>query len=174
MEPIGLKEGTVTITPYTPLWKTLFKRERQRLITVLHPWVTSIEHVGSTAVPGLAAKPLIDMMAAVESLEVPQKLVLPLQKLGYEFIPEPVFTDRVFFPKGPTEQRTYHLNLVIKGSGQWKSALLFRNYLIAHPDVKEEYQRLKQSLARLYPTNREQYTKSKSEFIEYVLALAKD
>jgi len=115
---------------------------------------------------------LIDMVASVNSLSDYKKAIKPLVALGYEYMPERVFDNRVFFPKGPRENRTFHLSLVKKGSTQWIEPLLFRDYLRAHPEKRDEYQRLKEGLAQRFATNREQYTKGKNEFIQSVLVLA--
>lgn len=173
MDPLGLKRGTVQIYEYNPLWAVQFEEEKQRLISALNGTVTDIEHVGSTAIPGLAAKPLIDMMAVVDVLADYLQYIKPLQNLGYEFMPERVFEDRIFLPKGPEEKRTHHLNLVEKGSRQWTDSLLFRDYLRSHPAKVKEYTIIKEGLAAMYPNDRENYTKGKAAFIEQVLTLAR-
>jgi len=160
------------LLPYDQAWPRLFEAEKLNLLEALGGIIFDVEHVGSTSVPGLAAKPLIDMMASVESLSDYKKAISPLEALDYEYMPERVFSDRIFFPKGPREQRTFHLSLVEKGSKQWIETLQFRDYLRSHPAKRDEYQMLKERLARLFADNRELYTKGKSEFIGSVLALA--
>ncbi len=173
MNYVGLKRGTVKLAPYDEMWPRLFEAEKERLLKALRGIIFEVEHIGSTAIPGLAAKPLIDMMASVKSLSDYKKAIEPLRELGYEYMPERVFADRVFFPKGPEENRTFHLNLVEKGSRQWDEALLFRDYLRTHPEERNEYQRLKERLAQTFAENREMYTKGKNEFISKVLEVAK-
>lgn len=171
---IGLKRGTVALMPYQETWPKLFSEERQRLLEAFNGEVTDIEHIGSTSIPGLAAKPLIDMMAVIDSLGSYQQYLEPLQALGYEFMPERVFDDRVFLPKGAREQRTHHLSLVLKDSPQWVNSLLFRDYLRTHPEARKEYQELKLSLVTSYADDRAAYTKEKSAFIENIIRQAQE
>ncbi|HSX35908.1 MAG TPA: GrpB family protein [Patescibacteria group bacterium] len=172
MEPVGLKRGTVALRPYDEQWPMLFEVEKERLLVALKGLVAEIEHVGSTSVPGLAAKPLIDIIATVQSLADYKQAIAPLEHLGYEYMPERVFVDRVFFPKGPQDNRTYHLSLVEKGSAQWNDTLLFRDYLRNHPKKCQEYQDLKMRLATQYAGDRISYTKGKEAFIKNLLVLA--
>lgn len=122
---VGLRRGTVNLVDYTPDWKETFKKERQLLLNALSPVISEVEHIGSTSVPGLAAKPIIDIIIAVDDLAVYEQLITPLTALGYEFMPERVFTDRAFFPKGPRENRTHHLSLVVKNSNGWTEQSCF-------------------------------------------------
>lgn len=166
---IGLKRGTVQVVTYNSAWPQLFAKEKQSLLAALGNIIHAIEHVGSTSVPGLSAKPIIDMIASVDSLEVYKELAKPLELLGYEFMPERVFSDRVFFPKGPRENRTHHLSLVLKDSPGWHDPIRFRDYLIANPIVREEYQKLKLELADKYPNDRASYTKAKEATIQGIM-----
>lgn len=172
-EPIGLKRGTVNVVAYQPAWAAAFESEKQRLQDALGGSISDIEHVGSTSVPGLAAKPIIDMIAAVDDLSAYQQLIKPLTALGYEFMPERVFADRVFFPKGPRENRTHHLSLVVKGSEGWTQPVLFRDYLRNNATAREQYQTLKTQLAAQYPDDRASYTKAKEQLIKQLLAEAR-
>lgn len=168
-EPIGLKRGTVSVVAYQPAWAEAFEKEKQQLQDALGNNVTDIEHIGSTSVPGLAAKPIIDMIAAVDGLSVYKQLIEPLTAIGYEFMPERVFTDRVFFPKGPRENRTHHLGLVVKDSDQWKKTIAFRDYLRTNASARNKYQALKTELAAKYPNDRASYTIAKERLIEQLL-----
>jgi GrpB-like predicted nucleotidyltransferase (UPF0157 family) len=155
------------------MWPKLFEVEKKRLLLALGEMIIEIEHIGSTSITGMAAKPLIDMMATVNSFADYKSAIEPLKKLGYEYIPERVFTDRVFFPKGPSKNRTYHLSIVEKNSKTWNDALSFRDYIRANKGKREEYLKLKEKLAKLYANDRTLYTKGKEAFIESVLELAK-
>ncbi|HSX02737.1 MAG TPA: GrpB family protein [Candidatus Saccharimonadia bacterium] len=169
---IGLKRGTVQLAPYDPAWARAFQEERVRLKAALGSSVHDIAHVGSTSIPGLAAKPIIDIIASVDNLAIYRQLVGPLESLGYEFMPERVFEDRVFFPKGPRENRTHHLSLVIKDSAGWRDPIRFRDYVRAHEDVRAEYQVLKEALAVQYPNDRASYTKAKDAMIKEIMGRA--
>lgn len=169
-EPIGLRRGTVSIVAYRAAWAEAFEKEKQLLHDALGDNATDIEHIGSTSVPGLAAKPIVDIIAAVEGLSFYEQFIEPLTRLGYEFMPERVFTDRVFFPKGPRESRTHHLSLVVKGSEQWRKTVTFRDYLRSNASARSKYQALKTELAKKYPNDRVSYTKAKEQLIEQLLS----
>jgi len=173
MNSIGLKRGTVELSPYDDAWPRLFEAEKQQILVALDGLIFELEHVGSTSVPGLAAKPLIDTIASMRSLSDYTKAIAPLRALGYEFMPERVFKDRVFFPKGPRDNRTFHLSLVKENSEQWIDTLLFRDYLRDHPTERHEYQALKQKLALKFADNRQRYTEAKRGFISSVLELSR-
>jgi len=167
---LGLIRGKVKVVDYNSNWPRLFQEEQEKLRKALGDKVGDIEHVGSTSVPGLASKPIIDMIAEVDNLNIYIELIKPLSRLGYEYMPERISVDRAFFPKGPRENRTYHLSLVIKGSDGWRNPITFRDYLIAHPETKKQYQELKEKLAKKYPNDREKYTTAKAGFINKVAA----
>lgn len=172
MSTLGLKRGTVEIAAYNPDWVVAFEIEKNNLERVIGEYVSAIEHIGSTAVPKLAAKPIIDMVAAVDDLSVCTQLTEPLKELGYEFIPERVFEDRVFFTKGPRDNRTHYLSFVVKNSRGWTEPIAFRDYLRSHPIERKKYQALKEKLAEQYPNDRALYTQSKDTFIKEILAKA--
>lgn len=166
---VGLRRGTVRVAHYTELWADEFERERERLDTRLGVRLLAIEHIGSTSIPGLASKPLIDMQAAVESLDQVDDILDVLETMGYAVIPERVYPDRVFLPKGPEQRRTHHLNLVLLDSDRWRDPVTFRDRLRSDPVVRDEYAALKSRLAALHPNDRDAYTDGKADFIAAVL-----
>lgn len=166
---VGLRRGTVRVDPYTELWAAEFDRERERLDTHLGARLLAIEHIGSTSIPGLAAKPLIDMQAAVKSLDQVDDILVVLKTMGYAVMPERVYPDRVFLPKGPEQRRTHHLNLVRFHSDQWHDPLSFRDRLRSDPPLRNQYAALKNRLAVQHQDDREAYTDGKAEFIAGVL-----
>lgn len=167
---LGLPRTTVTIAPYDPLWPDYFAKEKQLLLATLGDKLIAVEHIGSTAVPGLAAKPIIDMVAAIASFNELAFFIEHLQKLGYEYMPDRMFASRKFFPKGPRTHRTHHINLVIKDDPeQWEAAILFRDYLKQNNTARDQYAQLKQALAKAHPNNRAAYTAAKNDFIQQCL-----
>jgi GrpB-like predicted nucleotidyltransferase (UPF0157 family) len=165
-------EAPVEIVPYDLLWPRRFEEEALLLRDVLRPWLAgSIEHIGSTAVPGLAAKPVVDIMAAVESLEASRPAIASLAGIGYCYAPYRPRSEHWFCKPSPS-LRTHHLHLVPATSTQWIEAIAFRDYLRAHPDVAAEYAELKRSLAEQYRLDREAYTAAKHPFIERITVLA--
>lgn len=172
---IGLKRGTVRLVKYNPKWIDLFRKEKDILLSQFSSKIMAIEHIGSTAIPGLPAKPIIDINVAVESLDNIDMFVSRLPALGYEYIPERRFSDRQFFPKGSPENRTHHLNIVeITSETGWENPLLFRDFLRKHDDIRKKYADLKVELATNYYNNREEYTKRKGDFVMKIINKAKE
>jgi len=161
----------VEIVPYDPVWATLFIVEAERLRTALDPGqVLGIEHFGSTAVPGLAAKPIIDILIAVRSLALAKTtMVQPIVALGYVYWADNPKTDRMFFVKGMPpygERRTHHVHITEPDGEMWRRRLAFRDYLRADPGEARRYEALKRDLAARFPTDRERYTDAKTEYVE--------
>jgi GrpB-like predicted nucleotidyltransferase (UPF0157 family) len=161
----------VRIVPYDPDWPALFTAEAARLRDVLDPkQIVGIEHFGSTAVPGLAAKPIIDILIAVVSLAAAKSaMVEPITRLGYLYWPDNPKTDRMFFVKGMPphgQHRTHHVHITEPNGEMWQRRLPFRDHLRAHPDEARRYEALKHELAARYPDDREMYTTAKSDYLE--------
>ncbi len=162
------------VVPYDSDWPRQFEWERALLAQVFSGTRVAIEHVGSTAVPGLAAKPIIDIMAGVSALSEVESRIPVLESRGYEYVPEyeSQLPERRYFRKPPTGPRTHHLHAVTRDSSFWRSHLLFRDYLRAHPDAAAAYLELKAHLASRHGTDRVAYTEGKSAFVESVLKRA--
>jgi GrpB-like predicted nucleotidyltransferase (UPF0157 family) len=166
----------ITIVEYNPSWIESFDRESAMIRAVLErDIITRIEHFGSTAVPGLAAKPIVDLLIGVRSLaEAKQIAISPLEQLGYAYWLENPDSQRMFFVKGlpPNSPRTHHLHMVEPDSVLW-DRLIFRDYLCQHPDEAANYTRLKYDLAQCYARDRELYTAGKTDYIESVIQKAR-
>lgn len=160
------------LVPHRAEWREIFEEEAARLRSALGVSILRVEHVGSTAVEGVEAKPLIDMMAAVERLEEARSLVPVLEGMGYEHRGDGGVRGRIFLAKGPRSRRTHHLSLAEPTSDHWRRSLLFRDHLRAHPEAAEEYRDLKRELASKYPEDRESYTAGKYRFIERAIESA--
>lgn len=133
-----------------------------------------IEHIGSTSVPDLSAKPFIDIMVAVESLALGAELVPVIEALGYIYKPHDTIPERLFFARESfPEYRTHHLNLATFESGFWKNQILFRDYLSSHHQIATEYVELKERLAEAYAQTQVLDRDYKSAFVARVLALAR-
>lgn len=165
---LGLKTGIVQIVPYDPAWETLFAAERERIAAAIGSYVLAIEHVGSTAVPNLAAKPILDIAIGVAALDIVPACVGPLEGLGYEYKGENGLPERHYFTRG-VPLRTHHLHLVVMGQYQWSTLVPFRDHLRRNPQTLAEYQQLKEDLAAQFPHDRAAYTDGKAKFIQAVL-----
>jgi GrpB-like predicted nucleotidyltransferase (UPF0157 family)/predicted kinase len=161
----------VALVPYDPTWPHMFEAERKNIESALGDRVTEIHHIGSTAVPGLAAKPVIDIMLVVPKLEDAIDCIATLSDLGYTFINHPQNTDRRFFRKG--QPRTHHVHIVAQSHAELKNHLAFRDALRADPQLRDQYAALKFDLAERHRTDRAQYSDSKTEFVRRVLSSTK-
>jgi GrpB-like predicted nucleotidyltransferase (UPF0157 family)/predicted kinase len=157
----------VDLVPYDPTWIEQFEAERARIAVALGDLATAIHHVGSTAIPGLDAKPIIDTMVGVRHLDDAALCIGPLQALGYAFIDYPQNVDRRFFRKGLP--RTHHLHIVAEGSQSLVDHLDFRDALRADPSLRQQYQELKHALARDHRNDRARYSELKGAFVHKVL-----
>lgn len=166
----------VYVVPYDPGWPSLFTLERSRVEAVLGSLAQAIEHVGSTAVPGLDAKPVIDLMVGVRDGRNADRCIRPLEGIGYSYWAENPNPDRALFVKfvdAVRTSRTRNLHVVEMGGDLWNDRLVFRDYLRAHPKTAREYARLKHDLASRFRDDREAYTGAKTGFVSTVLERAK-
>jgi GrpB-like predicted nucleotidyltransferase (UPF0157 family) len=168
---IGLERGIVRLAPYTNHWQRLFEEEKVRIQTAIGRWVLDIQHVGSTAIPGIVAKPILDIGVAVESFEKASVCIEPMERLGYEYRGENGIPRRHFFVMGDPRTHHVHVNEIL--GRDWENQIFFRDYLILHPEFAKQYTTLKLRLAERFPTDREAYLEGKAPFIERVLRLAR-
>jgi len=168
--------GSIVVSDYNPAWSATFEQERTSLHTALGPLVLTIEHIGSTAVPGLAAKPIIDLQLSVRSLaEARSSCVGPLQALGYAYMPqyEAWLPGELFFRKGLSGPWTHHLHILQGDDPRWQDRLLFRDYLRNHPEVARAYAKLKRDLAEAFDDDISGYRKAKNAFVAATMAEAR-
>lgn len=165
----------VIIVAYDPNWVALFEQEAACLRAVFDEgFITRIEHFGSTAVPGLATKPIIDLLVGVRSLAAAKQVaVSQLEQLDYAYWFDNPDPQRMFFVKGlpPNGPRTHHIHMVEPDSLLWER-LLFRDYLRRHADEAARYAQLKRDCARCFRSDRAAYTTAKTEYIESVMKKA--
>ena len=171
----------VSIVPYDPAWPRMFEEEKKHLLDCLpQDLIRRIEHFGSTAIPGLAAKPIVDVLVEVDSLEETKTRIAPvLEAKGYDYFWRATHGEdgppfyAWFIKRNSEGVRTHHIHMVKSDFEHW-DRLLFRDYLIANPAAAKEYETLKYALARDYPNDRVAYTNGKSEFVVRVTKVAKD
>jgi GrpB-like predicted nucleotidyltransferase (UPF0157 family) len=177
-ETCRVRKDTIRMCPSDPSWAASFEHQRERLTSVLEPWlVQPLEHIGSTAVPGLVAKPIIDMLAVVEDIDDAEAAVGPLREIGWLLAPEPgdeLKRSRSFCTPS-IELRTHHLHVAERSSVAWHGWLAFRDHLRTHPDVSREYGALKTRLANEHgadPNQRDAYRSGKADWVQAVTARA--
>jgi GrpB-like predicted nucleotidyltransferase (UPF0157 family) len=170
----------VAMVSYNPDWPRRFEIEKDHLLNCLpNELIRRIEHFGSTAIPGMSAKPIVDILVEVTSLEETKKKIVPiLEAKGYEYFWRPTMGDDIppfyawFIKRDSSGNRTHHIHMVEGDFEHW-DRLLFRDYLIEKVAVAQEYHDLKINLAKRYSDDRVAYTREKSGFIERVTHEAK-
>jgi len=168
MVNIGLARGTVKLAAYDALWPQQYNTEAMLIQEITGTPPDSIEHVGSTSIPGMVAKPIIDIAVLVDSLDRAEAWQSKLASIGYWYKgAQPDMPDRRFFAKGPETMRTVYLHLANKD--EFERLVRFRDYLISNKSVAAEYAKLKQELAASNADNRASYSKLKNDFIQTVL-----
>lgn len=166
---IGLGRKEVKLIKHNPEWRWIFDRESKKIQKVFGENLLDIQHFGSTAISGMKAKPIIDMIAGVSDFKKIKKFLKPLEKLGYEYRPDAGTNDRLFFRKGGKFKSSYHLHLVKMNSRDWKDNLFFRDYLRENKQTAKEYASLKKELAKKFSNDRESYLSGKTEFIKKMI-----
>ena len=163
----------VEVVDYDHSWPAQYAEERDRIAAAIGDAALAIEHVGGTAVPGLPAKPVIDLMVGVEDIERAGPAVAGLINLGYEYVPEfeSELPDRRYFRRGAPE--SHHVHMVSASSDFFQEHLLFRDWLREHPQAAEEYGKLKRGLASRHRLDRDAYRAGKLPFIDTVVAAAR-
>jgi GrpB-like predicted nucleotidyltransferase (UPF0157 family) len=168
-----MTEEPIQLVPYDAEWPRLFDEERALLEPVLGPWLAGpIEHIGSTAIPGLMAKPIIDIMAGVKDLPSSLGAREAVAGLTYRYFPYRPDVMHWFCKPSP-EHRTHHLHLVPVSSSLWSDRLVFRDYLRSSATAAAEYAELKLALAEQHQFDREAYTEAKGEFVRSILSRAR-
>jgi GrpB-like predicted nucleotidyltransferase (UPF0157 family) len=170
----------VAVVPYDPRWLEMFEQERFHLLSCLpEDVIQRIEHFGSTAVPGLSAKPIVDMLVGVTSLDETRQRIVPiLETQGYDYFWRPSWGNDTppfyawFIKRDKNGNRTHHIHMIEPHFEHW-DRLLFRDYLIEHPDVARAYSDLKMRLSGKHQYDRVAYTRAKSDFVRRVTAMAK-
>ncbi|AGA34187.1 hypothetical protein TVNIR_2546 [Thioalkalivibrio nitratireducens DSM 14787] len=162
----------VTLVGYDASWPTEFRREAQRLRAARIPGFLAAEHIGSTAVPGMAAKPIIDIAVAVNLPAASPRLIRALEALGYRYYGTFGLRGRHFFRLG--QPARVHLHVVHRRSPHWRAWLEFRDALRAHPEWVARYEHEKRRLARLHRYDRAAYTAAKTPIVTRILAAAGD
>jgi GrpB-like predicted nucleotidyltransferase (UPF0157 family) len=158
-------DPAIRIVDHDPAWPDLAAAEIARIHDELGPVAARLEHIGSTAVPGLAGKPIIDLQLSVRSIEPLDAYAAPLERLGYFHVPDPEVAGRQFFAKPPERPRTHHVHVVERGGTDERRHLAARDFLRTHPDDAAAYEALKRRLAADHPSDRLAYIKGKEPFM---------
>lgn len=158
----------VEVVPYDPDWTRAFQAEADKLGRILGQQVAAIHHIGSTSIPHLSAKPIVDLLVVVHDIEKVDAFNEEMRQLGYLPKGENGIPGRRYFIKGDEIHRTHHIHIFQAGHPDIARHLNFRDYLIAHPDDAQAYGRLKQELACRFPTDIDSYIAGKDEFLKEI------
>lgn len=167
---LGLTSGQLRLARYDPNWSQLFRAEKERLFASLGNRILDVQHIGSTSIPSIPAKPILDIGVAVTNFEEAARCIPLLEQMGYTYKGENGIPRRHYFVKG--EPRTHHLHMLEIESAEWKNHLRFRDYLRRNSAIAQDYASLKQTLATQFATDREAYQNGKEHFIQAVLQQA--
>lgn len=165
---LGLKHGQNRLCAYSEDWPNQFQAESSLIRDACGPLITAIEHVGSTSVPGLLAKPIIDIAVGVDALDVADEMIPAMQTLGYDYPDDIGIPDDRIFGRDPGF-RLFLVHVVVHESKKWRYYLGFRNTLRSNKQLSEEYAELKTEIVKKHPSGRGVYTELKSVFIDRVL-----
>lgn len=160
-----------TIVPYREVWPEKFAEEKEKLQKIFGDEALAIEHIGSTSVPGLASKDIIDIAVLIDHIDNADQFIDDLEKIGYTYDTRGFSTERHFLRKYGEEN--FHLSIAYKNQGSfWERQILFRDFLRDHDAYRDEYQTLKEELIKKDPEGSDEYISGKTEFVERVLQLA--
>jgi GrpB-like predicted nucleotidyltransferase (UPF0157 family) len=159
----------VTVVSHNPLWRENFEQEAKRVAAVLGENVVAVHHVGSTAIPNIYAKPVIDLLIEVKDINEVDQQSAAMESLGYELMGEYGIAGRRYFRKDNREGvRTHNIHIFAAGSAQVERHLAFRDFMIAHPTEAQRYGELKRQLAEQHPQSMDAYMDGKDSFIKEI------
>ena len=165
--------GKVQVVPHNPIWHSLFEQEAHQISTSLGSIFKEIHHIGSTAIPDIYAKPIVDLLVIVENISAVDAKSSEMVLLGYEVMGEYGISGRRYFRKANIQSvRTYHVHAFERDTEPVKRHVLFRDYLIAHPHAAQQYSDLKRQLAQQYPMDSRAYTIGKEQFVKDIVLAA--
>ncbi|MCK5811384.1 MAG: GrpB family protein [Clostridiales bacterium] len=171
---LGCKNKIVQLKPYDKLWIELYESEKNKIINQIDNYIVSIEHIGSTSIKNLIAKPIIDIVISLNSVKKYKKIARKMVDIGYEFKGEGGISGRLFFIKQDSSRTYFHVHAFINGSQEYINHILFRDYLRVHHLYTDDYSKLKLQLFEKFENDRLAYTEGKNEFIKKILVKARN
>ena len=169
---LGLHKDKVSLVSHSSNWHTEFEQEKEKLQTILGNIALAIEHIGSTSIPGLSAKPILDIAVAVENIEALKSVIPVLTAAGYDILDSIETKGEVLARKGTPDNRTHYIHVEIFWDTYWNNHIMFRDFLLKHQEYVEAYEKLKKDLATQFSDDLKKYTAAKNDFIQNVLQLA--
>lgn len=163
----GVFMRKVEVLPHQVEWSNMFRDESRKITNVFEKEILNVFHIGSTAIPNIKAKPVIDIMVEVINIENVDNFNNDMKQLGYKALGENGIPNRRFFKKGG-DNRTHHVHIFEQGNEEISRHLRFRDYMIAHPEEAMKYSQLKEYLAEKFPNNIEKYIEGKNNYIKEI------
>lgn len=164
---LGLPRGVVFLVPWSVEWVKEFEMEKKRIVEVIGQYTVNVHHIGSTAVKGLSAKPIIDIAIEIDDFLDGEQCVTALEGLGYSYKGTNVLPERHYFNKG--EPRTHQIHMYQTGNRYLLEQLNFRDYLRSNELVRSEYEQLKLNLSILNKNEKHKYAEGKTDFVQLIL-----
>jgi GrpB-like predicted nucleotidyltransferase (UPF0157 family) len=171
VDPLGLESGVVRLVEYNVRWPALFAAERHRILAECAPLALRLEHIGGTSIPGMCAKPVLDIAAGRPRDVAIRRCVAALEQAGYEHRGERGVPGREFFRRGLP--RAYHVHLVEDGGALWRDYVAFRDYFRTHAEAARQFADVKRVLAARFSHDRQAYMLAKSPHVQGVLGAAR-
>lgn len=165
---------SVVLEDYDPKWSIFYHKEKEQILELSEKKILGIEHIGSTAIPGMLAYPAIDILVGIDSFSEIRLIAKPIQQLKYDVIPRPDLRPRLFYEKKMLNQPDYHLHLCEYKSDEWYNLIVFRDYLKKYQDVADRYAQFKFMLSRKYKNNPIRYHLYKRTFVKEINELARE
>ena len=162
---LGTPGEHIEVVEYRAEWPHVFEREAAAILAACRPWISEVHHIGSTSVPGLAAKPILDLLPVAAGPAEALEAVSAMTELGYLYRGENGIAGRFYFDRVVDGRTVMHVHMFPAGHPEVQRHLVFRDHLRMNPDVAREYERLKKELASRYRDDRRAYTDSKAAFI---------
>lgn len=169
---VGLQKNSVAVYPYDEEWPIEFEKEKKILEGILKDFDVEIEHVGSTSIPGLSAKPIIDIAIGVKDKKTLFEIEPIMAEAGYDILNDYETKGEILARKGPPECRTHYIHMQLIGSEYWDEFMYFKRYMLEHPEEIKKYEDLKKDLSSRYAEERKKYTAGKNEYISEILEKA--
>jgi GrpB-like predicted nucleotidyltransferase (UPF0157 family) len=169
---LGLERGLVKLEPFDDKWTMLFDQEKEILLSQLKGLIVDVQHVGSTSIEGLLAKPIIDIAIGVSSFDTIKELKEKIKKLSYFEVPVSIDGKHIF-ARYKEKKITHFLHVMMYNHNSWIDQISFKNYLRSTPDAKIEYIKLKEDLAKKFPNDVTSYTNEKKKFVDNILKRSK-
>lgn len=167
------EQRKVILVPYNPKWPELARQEAEKIKQALSIDVPAVHHIGSTAIPGIKAKPILDFVLVVRDLNALDRHTGEMEALGYTAKGERGIPGRRFFSKDTNGKRSHHVHAFQQGNSEIQRHIIFRDYLLVHEKEAKEYEKLKEKLAARFPNRSGDYTEGKSDFIYHIVEKAR-